>query len=80
MPVATRKNRNISVGVISPLKSGIKNKPQRKRNGPQQQQQTENLWDILAGFVIPETAISVPLHENRPRGRPKANKGWWSVE
>ena len=34
----------------------------------------------FAGFVIPETAMSVPLHENRPRGRPKANKGWWSVE
>ena len=34
----------------------------------------------FGGLVIPEHAMSVPLHEHRPRGRPKKNRGWWSHE
>ena len=30
------------------------------------------------GLEILDTAKSVPLTENRRRGRPKKNKGWWS--
>ena len=29
-------------------------------------------------YQIPDTAKSVPLSENRRRGRPKKNLGWWS--
>ena len=34
----------------------------------------------FGGLEIPDAAMAVPLHEHRQRGRPKANKGWWSYE
>ena len=31
-------------------------------------------------YQIPDTVKSVPLQDNRKRGRPKKNRGWWSYQ